>query len=234
MLLYGGRLRTFVHVTKSGWLVLCALLLAGNSLAAQAVFTYRERTAGADIMVHMEEDIVPHGLIIRSSMSDGDYHEVEYDATEATVKYRVVSPSRKTAYSALRKGNVIDVSGVLAGKPFSRTLQIDSHPWYETMEVSLSHYALGGVQQPLLFWVVQPWDANAYLMQAKVEPEQMISVDEARLHAMPVLVSAAGFLSLFWSTLYWYRSTDGLYVRYEGVRGGPGTPLTVVEMIAEP
>lgn len=51
--------------------------------------------------------------------------------------------------------------------------------------------------------------------------------------AMRVRVSPWGLLSLFWSSLYWFRPSDGAFLRYEAVRGLPGTPKTVVELIEE-
>ena len=70
-------------------------------------------------------------------------------------------------------------------------------------------------------------------MQAREEKEEGIPVDGRALEAMRVKVSPWGLLSLFWSSLYWYRSSDGTFVRFEGVRGLPGTPKTVVELIGE-
>lgn len=37
----------------------------------------------------------------------------------------------------------------------------------------------------------------------------------------------------FWGADYWFRVTDGQMVRYEEVRGGPGTPVTIGVLTAE-
>jgi len=39
--------------------------------------------------------------------------------------------------------------------------------------------------------------------------------------------------SAFWGADYWYRVSDGQLVRYEEVRGGPGTPVTVGVLVSE-
>lgn len=39
--------------------------------------------------------------------------------------------------------------------------------------------------------------------------------------------------SLFWGADYWFRTSDGRLVRYEEVRGGPGTPTTVGVLASE-
>ncbi|HET6486495.1 MAG TPA: hypothetical protein VFH83_08740, partial [Spirochaetia bacterium] len=181
----------------------------------------------------IQEEHQSQGFVIRSLMSDGDYHEVQNDLSEMTVRYRVASPQRKTDYTAVRAGNLILIQGELAGRPLSRVLRIDARPWFETVEVSLSRLAVEGSSQPFVFWIVHPWEARAYLMQAKVEPQQLIAVADANELATPIRMSQAGFFAFLWSALYWYRWPDGLFVRYNGVRGLPGTPPTVVELIAE-
>jgi hypothetical protein len=206
-------------------------MLITGSLIAQASSTYRDTTGGREISIRIQQDPLPNGLLIRSFMSDGEYHEVEYGAADATVRYRVSSLARKLDYTARKEGNLIRFEGTLGGRPLSRTQRIDDRPWYQTVEKTLSGFARSGSPALLLFWIVQPWEARAYLMQAANEGAEAVVVGSERTSALRVRVSPSGLLSLFWSTLYWYRSSDGLFVRYEGVRGLPGTPLTVLELV---
>jgi hypothetical protein len=158
---------------------------------------------------------------------------VHLDSASATVRYDFESPRRKTAYSAVRDGNAILLEGTLRGTPLSRKVQIDAKPWYESMEWSLQRLALSGSSEPVLFWVLQPFEARAYLLQARVEKTEAIINDERAVPAVRVRVSPTGLLSLFWNALFWYRPTDGMNLRYESVRGLPGTPKTTVELIGE-
>jgi hypothetical protein len=43
-------------------------------------------------------------------------------------------------------------------------------------------------------------------------------------------VSLAGLLSLFGSASYWFQKDDGIFVRYEGPGGPPGSPRTTVQL----
>ncbi len=52
--------------------------------------------------------------------------------------------------------------------------------------------------------------------------------------AQRVRLCAEGFRSLLWHGTYWYRKSDKLFLMYRSVQGSPGTPETVVELIAEP
>jgi hypothetical protein len=37
----------------------------------------------------------------------------------------------------------------------------------------------------------------------------------------------------FWKAEYWYRPSDGVMLRYKSVRGGPGTPKTIITLLKE-
>jgi hypothetical protein len=212
-----------------------AILLAFPfvSLAAQSAWIYRDRTGPTETQIKVWKQIEASGETIHSALNDGDGHHVFMNAALDTVRYDFESPQRKTAYSAVRDGDAIVFQGTLRGRPLSRTIQIDPKPWYESMEWSLRRLALSGSAEPLVFWVVQPFEARAYLLQARVESTEDIVDDDRQVSAIRVRVSPTGFLSLFWSSLYWYRPTDGLNLRYEAVRGGPGTPKTTVELMEE-
>jgi hypothetical protein len=224
---------TFYIMRRMIALLASVLSLVSLPLIAQTMNTYRDRTGTAEVVIRMEQDPLPHGFLVRSFLSDGDFHEVEYGAADTTVRYRVVSPARNLDYSARREGNLLSFEGVLSGKQISRTQQIDDSPWFETIEVSIRAFVLAAPRSPKVFWIVQPWEAKAHLMQASNEGADTVSVNDVQTETLRVRVSAAGLLSLFWSSLYWYRSSDGSFVKYEAVRGPPGFPLTTVELVSE-
>jgi hypothetical protein len=214
-------------------LLACVLSFVSLPLIAQSSNTYRDRTGAGVVFIRMEQELLPQGVLIRSFLSNGEFHEVEYGAARTTVSYRVVSPARNLDYTVRREENLLSFKGVFAGEPISREQRIDDTPWFETIEVSIRDFVLADAQAPKLFWTVQPWEAKAYLLQATNEGADTVSVNGVQTKALRVRVRAAGLLSLFWSSLYWYRSSDGSFVRYEAVRGPPGMPLTTVELIVE-
>jgi len=215
------------------WLSLIACFLAGIAglSSAQASHSLRETTGGRQVDIRILHEPLPGGLLVRSFMSDGEYHEVEYGPSAATVRYRVLSPSRNLEYTVRRDGDLLRFEGIFRGKLLSRTQKIDDHEWLETVELSLSAFARSADRTSPAFWIVHPWDAKAILMQATNEGEDTVMVAGTPTASIRVRVRPAGILALFWSSLYWYRSADGLFVRYEAVRGLPGTPLTVVELM---
>lgn len=202
-----------------------------GALSAVSTFNYRDRTGDHEIDILITREPTPDGFVFRSRMNDGDKHDVEMDASAATIRYRVQSPQRRIDYTVTREGNVLVVQGTLGGAPVSKRITIDSRPWYQAVETSLVGFILGGGRGQPEFWTVYPWEGNAYLLRAQSEGEQVISVNGREITAVRVRMRPLGILRYFWSALYWYRPRDGRFVRYEAVRGFPGTPLTVVEYV---
>lgn len=198
-------------------------------VAGQETVPYRDITGGRETRIAMFEEQTPGGWIIHSRMSDGEMHDVDIDASGATLRYHVVSPARRIDYRVTRDGNVLIIEGTFSGAPLSRKITIDEHPWYETLERSLQGYAAAGAPGKVVFWIVHPWEARAYLLGATGEGYQQVTVNDRAMTALRVRVRPEGFYHFFWSALYWYRREDAMFVRYEGVRGFPGTPRTVVE-----
>jgi len=205
--------------------------------AAQVARPYRDLTGGRELTILMSQELVPGGSIGHSVQSDGDLHDVHLDNDDATTFYRVRSPSRGIDYTVIRKDNVLSITGTLGGGSVSKTIKINDRPWYQAIETSLHDYivtyAATGVARPLTFWIVQPWEAKAYLLQAKTELQEQISVNGRQVTGVRVRVTPTGILRLLWSSIYWYRPSDAGFVRNEVVRGGPGTPKSVVEFMGK-
>jgi hypothetical protein len=205
--------------------------IAFSPAAAQAPLLYRDTTGGVETGILMTYEQVPGGTIVHSVLTDGDRHDMEIDTSLATKRYHVASPNRKIDYTVTREGDVLVVQGILGGAPVLRRIGISPLPWYQAMERSLHDYLVSGAKGEPTFWIMNPWEAKAYLMQVASEGYQLISVNGRRVSAMTVRLRPTGVFRPFWSALYWYRPDDGFFLRYEAVRGFPGTPLTVIEFM---
>jgi hypothetical protein len=231
--------KNLIPLVIIGFLALgCVPAAALTPTAAVMVpLKYRDLTGTLQLDIQMSEQVIPGGFMEHSVQSDGDLHDVQLDSAAATVRYDVDSPSRQIKYTVTRLGNVLTFKGILAGAGLSKDIKISGLPWYEAIERSLHDYVLTyaatGVKTPLTFWVVHPWEAKTYQLQAVAEIQEQITVNGRSVTGVRVRVSPTGLLRLVWSSLYWYRPSDGLYLRYEAVRGGPGTPKSVVEFMGK-
>jgi len=221
-----------VMMRGAPFLSLLCLTIATPVTHAQAPLLYTETTGQRQITNVMTQMILPEGFLMRSRLSDGDAHDVWLDTTLATTRYHVVSPARRIDYTVTRTGNELDVEGMIGSSHVSRHIAIDARPWYEDLERSARAAVVAGSRTPIVYWIIHPWEGSAYLLQARFEAREQLQVQGALVDAIRVRVSPTGILRLFWSAAYWFRADDGVFVRYEGVRGPPGTPRTVVELAA--
>jgi len=81
------------------------------------------------------------------------------------------------------------------------------------------------------FWLINPSDGKKMDMIAIKEGIYQIDVLGKKENCTKVKVTLDSFLSIFWSVNYWFRNTDGLFVRYEGLKGGPASPKKHISIL---
>ncbi len=171
------------------------------------------------------------GLLLQSVMSNGDTYGIRNTLDMVTTSFSYGNAAQGTLYTESREGNEIRLEGTLRGKPLSRVSRIDERPVYESVERSLQEFAISGSSQTIYFWIVLPADALIFQLMAHREGREVVDVAGERVEAERVKVSLPGLASILWSSLYWYRPTDGTFLRSECVRGLIGTPKTVLQLV---
>jgi hypothetical protein len=134
-------------------------------------------------------------------------------------------------FVAKRTENAIHVKGNFHGKPLEKTVEIDDDVWFNKLDHGLSAFAVSD-QEELSFWVLKLLsDLDAIKMTAEKEGTERIRIGEQAYDAVKVKLTLDHFiLSKLWAAHCWYRASDGLFLRYEGANGRPGTPVTVIEL----
>jgi hypothetical protein len=149
------------------------------------------------------------------------------DKTGNTLRWRILS--EEADITAQRVGNYIQLDGTRDGKTIRQNVKIDDSPWYQSLS-----YALGAFSQSrrdsVKFWIVRPDNLDVVKMRATRIGEEEVTTDKGLVLTRKVKISANGFLSHFWKAFYWFRESDGLFVRYRGVNGLPGTPSTTIQL----
>ncbi len=201
--------------------------------AQEEEMVFRERTE--DDVVYLtssEEQISDSRLRLRSESSEGDVHEVIVDDSLQAERWSFSrADAAESNLVAERRGRRIDITGILDGRSVQKTKGLeDDDPWIQSIEKSLESFVLGGDERTE-FWTLQPDNLTLRKLQARRNGKEMIEVDGSHVETWKVRISLPGIGSIFWGANYWYRTSDGQFVKYEGVRGGPGTPTTIVEKI---
>lgn len=137
---------------------------------------------------------------------------------------------------AVRTGKKVEITA--NGKVFKK--ELDNAPWFVSMN-QLSNFVLGK-DKKCEYWVLSvDYDKNSspekslIMMKfaATKKCTEKIVYGHVSVEALKVIVTLTDWRSLFWKAQYWFRLSDGKMVRSEMARGGPGTPVTVVELVKE-
>lgn len=193
---------------------------------------FRERTGDRVVYQESFERRLEDHLELRSESSAGEVHTVIVDAASLeSISWHHVVAGSDTNYTARRTGRTINATGRNSGRTVNKTFRLDDgNPWIQSIERSLRDFVLSP-RDRMEFWTIQPGDLELRKLQAVRRGHDLIQVDGEPVTAYEVRISLPGIGSMFWSATYWFRRSDGQFVRYEGVRGWPGTPKTVVEKI---
>ncbi len=201
--------------------------------AGPEVLRYRERTGDSVEYLTASERLVSDTIELRSRSTTGETHTVVVDERLESLSWAHRHPSEDTDYVAVRNGPTIEVSGRSQGEEVSEVFTLSGEaPWIQSIERSLREFALSDDRR-IEFWTIQPGDIQLRRLQAVRRGRNAITVDGTLTDAWEIRLGLPGFASLFWSATYWFRTSDGLFVRSEAVRGWPGTPVTVVELVEE-
>ena len=102
-------------------------------------------------------------------------------------------------------------------------------PWYQSISYSVGQHFLNSLED-IKFYIFSSQKLNFYTMKAKFLGKEVINLNNNQINAIKVKVSASGLKAKFWHSFYWFRESDGLFLKYKGRNGPPGTPITTIEL----
>jgi hypothetical protein len=124
----------------------------------------------------------------------------------------------------------IKVSGVVEGRPVDKAFPEGNLPWFQLLSFSLRSFAQSD-ENSVLFQFLRPDNLSIVKLEAKKNGNATISMSGQEVAACHIRVSPPWPFSVFWQGNYWFRASDGLFLRFEGVNGPPGTKKTVVQLV---
>jgi hypothetical protein len=191
---------------------------------------YRETTKGIEklftIEVVQETDKMMR-LVERSSTTTHEYHLNKKDGSILTWKMK----KNGTAMKAIRTANTIKLCIEKNGKKRTETKELGKTPWIQSMEVGLQWFVNNKKKTIQEFWIIRPTDGSIEKLVAKKKIEEKIKIREREYNTIQVEVTVPGWRSMFWGVDYWYKKDNGVFVKYKGADGPPGTPETVTELV---
>lgn len=161
-------------------------------------------------------------------------HEAEeqinyYNLDGTTYKFTYKDSIQDINWSVTKDGDNIILKGNSGEKIIDKIVKIDEEPWKQSMSYSLSEFALGN-KEKIEFWIIRLDKFKGEKMQAEKSDTEDITINDKLYHTVKIKISAVGARSMFWHGHYWFGVSDGLFLRYEGLNGLPGSTKTIIEL----
>jgi len=145
---------------------------------------------------------------------DVTLEEYLLDAHYATQKWKVLRPKNDTNYTGERRGDTLFLQGQLNGKRLNKYIKIDHRPFYYNPKLGLMNFVLSK-KKSSKFWAMRNDDCTEYLMEAKNKGPDLIQIAGQNIEVIRVHWTLPDFRSAFFKRVYWFRASDGMYIRQE-------------------
>ena len=195
-------------------------------------YNYLEKTGKVLVKINLQVQEQKSLIVSTSTRSTGKSSIYNSDHNLSNSQWQVKNSKENTDFTAKREGNHIVIKGKLNGETIDRKVKIDSDPWYQSLSLSLTTLAKSD-KPSCLFWVLRPDSLKPIKMKARKLAGESLKIEGEDVEAEKIKVVLTGFKSMFWHGLYWYRKDNGLFIKYQGAKGPPGTPITTITLIKE-
>ena len=187
-------------------------------------------TIGKDVYYSSFSTSTTDSLILYIYIHETEEQINYYNFNGTTQKFTHKDNANNIDLSMIKHGKNIILKGISGKKVIDKIIKLDDSPWKQSMSYSLSEFALSDKEE-IEFWIIRLDKLKGEKMQANKAGTEYITINDKSYHAVKVKISASGLRSKFWSGHYWFRISDGLFLKYEGWNGLPGSTKTIIEFL---
>lgn len=202
--------------------LLFLLLMSGSVHAEKTLFykVYKEKTGvpPTEMSIHIGDLASDRILVQWEGKANGDKVEHVLGSDYAVRSWNVSDPKRETEYVGERTGDTLLIKGRNRGKEIDKRIKIDDHPFFFHPALGLSEFVRSG-EKSQEFWTLRPDNLSEYKMKAENQGTETILVNGEPLKTIRVKWGLTGWLSGFYSQTFWFRESDGVFVKSKISRG---------------
>jgi len=158
-----------------------------------------------------------NGTRIKWVLGEGEHQvDEEYILGKdfSTKWFKVVNKKNKTDYVGERMYDTVFIRGVFNGDVVDKTMRIDDKPFYFNPKFGLKAFVLSG-DESIKFWGMRNDALTVHLLKAVNQGREKISIGEKEIDAVKVYWTTDDVRSVFFKRTYWFRESDGLYLKQE-------------------
>lgn len=212
-------------------MLLSMLTLPPSALADKVVEQHLyQKTCGSETATLKWQLLGGNPQRIKTELNS-EVDQTEMSPSFATNSWKIEDQQQQTKLQVERKQDRLKLSGIFAGKPIDRQKKIDEAPWFQTLSISLRPFVASN-NETIEFWAIRPDTLGVHKLKALKKGTEELDIHGQEVKATKLQIRLAGIGALFWKAHYWFRSSDGLFLRYVGPGGLPGAPKIVVELLS--
>ncbi len=203
---------------KSLWVLVFILsVCVGQAHAKEYTYHYFKESTGEVREKHFLEikRLKKGHMEIKREVQSADKaleEEMVVDENGATLSWEVEDEKEDTKYKGERQGNTLILKGRHKGAVLDKEVELDNKPFYFTPKFNLMRFAASEAEQ-VRFWMLRKDELTKYLMQAKKKAVETIIVNGKEVEAIKVYYSATGAGEKFYKRTYYFRKSDGLFLK---------------------
>ena len=133
-----------------------------------------------------------------------------------TLEWKYFNQKKNINVAAVRKGNKIFLTGTFGNKKNNKKeVCIDERKWQQVYQLGLMSFAVKEpIGKSIEFWSLNPDEPeSAMVLAATNESRETINLNGKKIKTARLKIGLAGFLSVFWTGDYWFRLSDGYFVK---------------------
>lgn len=217
-------------------ILLLGLMVSGWTAAAEYL-EYHEKT-GEKTTVHafiIEKDSGGYRIQLTSTFPDKIYNQVFYvDRSLKSTAWEFEDRQKNTKVSARLADDEVRFEGIHRGRKFSRGLKVRGDFWNQTFNLGLRDFVING-RKKMKFCAIGvsgPGEMKMGKFTVTREGTEKTMVNGEHVDSVRIKITLSGMLSMFWHGDYWYRKTDGRFLKYRG-KNAPRQPVSESQLVQE-
>lgn len=163
---------------------------------------------------------------------DNMFERIQIKAKHNDAFYWNTKRKDGTTFLTVEKNkDTITLSGNIKKKKISQTLKNKGQsPWYPAPGIMLQPFASSEYKKKT-FYIFSSQDKKLVKMIAKKVGSTDIKINNKTYKALHVEMAPPGIKAMFWKAHLYFEEKTGLFLKYEGLLGPPGSPHVVMELI---
>lgn len=154
------------------------------------------------------------------------------DSCFQTLAWERNNKDEATVIKGELKDHQMILKGTFQNNMYEAAYPTGNYPWFQKYAFSLKGF-IASPEKKKEFVVLRYANLEPFTLQIVKEKDETIAMNHVDVLCCRAKLSVTGWKSRFYSVKFWFRKSDGLFVRFEGVNGPPGTPTTTIELIEE-